>query len=113
MALHTSRMQNQQTSQQQGALGTYNAAYQAATAAPGAALAKALAIDPLAAQQIQERSNGDPDAADAMARDWAGEVGNQTYQQTGRKPVTSSDGISRDPFTGRPILVQVPVGQSD
>ena len=109
MALHTSRMQNQQTSQQQGALGTYNAAYQAATAAPGAALAKVLAIDPLAAKQIQQRSNGDPDAADAMARVWAGEVGNQTYQQTGRKPVTGTDGIARDPFSQRPLLGQIPI----
>ena len=40
-------MQNQQTAQQQGALGTYNAAYQAAIAQPGAALAKVLAIDPI------------------------------------------------------------------
>ena len=112
LQLHTSRMQNQQTAQQQGALGTYNAAYQAATAPPGAALAKVMNIDPLAAKQIQERSSGDADAADAMARVWAGEVGNQTYQQTGRKPVTGSDGIARDPFSERPILGQTPVGQS-
>lgn len=111
-AMHTARMQNQQTAQQQGALGTYNAAYQAANAAPGTALAKVMNIDPLAAKQIQERSNGDADAADNMARVWAGEVGNQTYQQTGRKPVTGTDGIARDPFSQRPILGQTPVGMS-
>jgi len=112
MQLHNSRMQNQQTAQQQGALGTYNAAYQVATAPQGGALAKVLNIDPLAAKEIQQRSNGDPGAADAMARVWAGEVGNQTYQQTGRKPVTGTDGISRDPFSSRPILGQTPVGMS-
>ena len=112
MQLHNSRMQNQQTAQQQGALGTYNAAYQVTQAPPGAALAKVMNIDPLAAKQIQERSNGDADAADKMARVWAGEVGNQTYQQTGRKPVTGSDGIARDPFSQRPLLGQTPIGMS-
>ena len=112
MQLHNSRMQNQQTAQQQGALGTYNAAYQAATAQPGAALAKVLAIDPLAAKQIQDQAKGDPDAADGMARVWASEVGNQAYQYTGRKPVTGNDGISRDPFNQRPILGQTPIGMS-
>jgi hypothetical protein len=112
MQLHNSRMQNQQTAQQQGALSTYNAAYQAATAPPGAALAKVMNIDPTAAKEIQERSGGDADAADGMARVWASEVGNQTYQQTGRKPVTGTDGIARDPFSQRPILGQTPVGMS-
>ena len=113
MALHTARMQNQQTAQTQGASALYDAAYEAASAPKGAALSKVRAIDPVAAEEILAKSNGNADDADGMARVWASQTGNAAHKYSGR-PIDDKapDGVQRDAPTGKPLLGAVPFGMS-